>query len=77
MNDSEWEDYNDKINKSKHAEESRYVLLVDDEPVNISLYNLFVWMHHYAAKNNREKYNKTESGMSYKIIYTNYYFSVH
>ena len=63
MTDSEWEDYNNKIITAKNAEESRYVILVDDKPVNISLYNMFVWMHHYVAKNNNDNYNITESGM--------------
>ena len=72
MTDSEWEDYNNKINKSKHAEESRYVILLFNEddgnafnakPVNISLYDMFTWMHHYVAKNNDDNYTITGSGM--------------
>ena len=86
MTDSEWEDYNNKIITAKNAEESRYVILLFNEadgnafnakPVNISLYNMFVWMHHYVAKNNRDTYTKQESGMLYIIIYTNNYFSLY
>ena len=77
MTNSEWGDYNSKIIRSKNAEESRYVILVDNKPVSISLYNMFVWMHHYVAKNNRDTYTKQESGMLYIIIYTNNYFSVY
>ena len=71
MTDDEWEDYNGKIARSKH-EASRYVILLfnetdgnafDAKPVNISLYDMFTWMHHYAAKNNVENYTITGSGM--------------
>ena len=77
MNNSEWKDYNIKIIRSKNAEESRYVVVLDNKPVSISLYNMFVWMHHYVAKNNKDKYDKQESGMLYIIIYANNYFTLY
>ena len=71
MNNLEWEDYNNKIIRSKIAKESRYVVVVDKKPVSISLYNMFVWMHHYVAKDNKEKYDEQGSGMLYIIIDAN------
>ena len=77
MNESEWEEYNSKLNRSKYsADESRYVILLFNEtdgnafnakPVNISIYDMFTWMHHYAAKNNYDGYNSTGSGMLYNV----------
>ena len=72
MSVSEWEEYNRKINRSKHANESRYVILLFNEgdgnafnakAVDISLYDMFTWMHHYVAKNNDDNYTITGSGM--------------
>ena len=72
MSVSEWEEYNRKINRSKHANESRYVILLFNEAdgnafnakaVDISLYDMFTWMHHYVAKNNDDNYIITGSGM--------------
>ena len=72
MSVSEWEEYNSKLNRSKYANESRYVILLFNETdgnpfnakaVNISLYDMFTWMHHYVAKNNNDKYINTGSGM--------------
>ena len=73
MSVSEWEEYNSKLNRSKHsADESRYVILLFNEgdgnafnakAVNISLYDMFTWMHHYVAKNNDDNYTITGSGM--------------
>ena len=71
MTDDEWEDYNKKITRSKY-EASRYVILLfneidgnvlNAEIKNISLYNLFTWMHHYAAKTNNDTYDRQGSGM--------------
>ena len=87
MTDSEWEDYNKKIIISKNAEESRYVVLLFNEadgnafnakPVNISLYDMFTWMHHYVAKNNDDKYIITGSGMlTINSLHVSYHVYVH
>ena len=71
MTNSEWEEYNTKLNRSKHADESRYVILVfnetdgnafNAEAVDISIFDMFVWMHHYVGKNN-DDHNSSGSGM--------------
>ena len=78
INESEWEEYNRKLNRSKHANESRYVILLfneadgnafNAEAVDISIYDMFTWMHHYVAKNNDDNYTITGSGMLYTYMY--------
>ena len=60
-----WKDYNDKIKESKSIP-SRYVVVTDDEVHNISVYDMFVWMHHFVAKTNNDKYSRDSSGMLHK-----------
>ena len=58
----EWEVYLELLNKSKH-ENSRCVVLGANQQVsNITTYNLFVWLHHYAAKDHLFNYDIPDSG---------------
>ena len=64
-----WNDYNNKINQSKYMP-SRYVIVNsmngnDVSYSNVSVYDLFVWMHHFIAKDNDDSYPDTNnaSGM--------------
>ena len=60
--DFDWEDYNNKINQAKSIP-SRYVVMTRGNEVhNISVYDMFVWMHHFVAKTNSEKYSRHSSG---------------
>ena len=55
--DSDWTAYIDTILQSRSFDSGYMVVLEEAVPgttnlhmTNISLYNLFVWLHHYAAK---------------------------
>ena len=53
--DMNWNDYNEKIKKAKSMS-SRYVIILPGPQIkDISVYDLFVWIHHFAAKNNEDK----------------------
>ena len=62
--DFDWDDYNKKIMKAKHTR-SRYVVVINDKKkfCDISVYDMFVWMHHFVAKTSRDIYSSDSSGM--------------
>ena len=64
LNDEEWKAYLDLLNKSKHEASTRYVALsgTEENYTAISVYDLFVWLHHYAAKNHLDNYLKEHTG---------------
>ena len=55
MSESDWMTYNMRLNESKYAN-SRYMVYIGGDHTmasnyrNVSLYDLLVWMHHYAAR---------------------------
>ena len=61
LDEGKWKEYLEALNKSKYAL-SRYVVFTDDftndsatllrSKKNITHYNLFIWMHHFVAKDN-------------------------
>ena len=61
LDEGEWKEYLEALNKSKYAL-SRYVVFTDhfvndiatllSSKKNISQYDLFIWMHHFVAKDN-------------------------
>lgn len=77
----EWREYVDALIQAKETVSPRYVTIAEeptfDDPsairtVSTTVYNLFVWAHHYAAKNNLD--NFCESG---KLTATNSLDNVH
>ena len=61
LTDGQWEDYRNALTTSRTTL-SRYMVITTtltgnvqdliDSMVNPTIYELFVWMHHYAAKDN-------------------------
>ena len=63
MDDNDWENYRKALSRAKR-DPSRYVVITTNfttdlqtlvnstNMVNVSTYNLFIWMHHTAAKDN-------------------------
>ena len=77
MTSGDWVTYNMRLNQSKYSN-SRYMVLVGDDPTmvssysDISVYNLVVWMHHYAARtDNGMLRDESRSGIVAIIIYNN------
>ena len=66
----DWENYRYQLNMSKTEIQTRYKVytggsLTDESNYkNVTLYNLFAWMHHYVAWTAKEKYYQSESGKS-------------
>lgn len=72
--DMQWSEYFAKLDRVKHANDSRYVIVlfnedmggVADDPQyevkHISIFNLFAWMHQYIAKTNDGSYMASSSG---------------
>ena len=57
LNDSDWKKYIDILKRARTYDSNYTIVLNESEPgntdiitTNASLYDLFVWMHHYAAK---------------------------
>lgn len=57
LNDQEWSDYIEILKMTRNYSSGYKVVLREDPPgttdimaVNIDLYDFFVWLHHYAAK---------------------------
>lgn len=69
--DEEWSELN-RILRLTKTYESDYVIILEEQVagtsnqtmVNVSLYNLYVWIHHYGAKDSRS----TPSGIKYYDI---------
>ena len=72
LSDSEWEDYTDIINMTRSYDSGYFVFTEEPQSddaaqntslnneTNVSLYNLYVWVHHYAAKDtSKGKVNST------------------
>ena len=54
--DMNWNDYNEKIKTAKNMHSDRYVIMLPGPQIkNISVYDLFVWIHHFVARNNEDK----------------------
>ena len=60
FSDSEWQDFNTLLIQTREWDSGYRVVLEESTPGNISLattntslYGLFVWMHHYAAKDSQ------------------------
>ena len=68
LNDEEWKAYLDLLKKSKQETSTRYVALdgTEDNYTAISVYDLFVWLHHYAAKNHLDNYLMEHTGKNQK-----------
>ena len=70
-----WEEYHNHLRRAKEAIQSRYEVYTGGNLTNatsykeVSLYNLFVWMHHYATYTALEtKYPTKDSSGNLKII---------
>ena len=68
LNDKEWEEYLALLSMAKNTISDRYVVITgkgDNSTRPISTYNLFVWFHHYAAKDHLTLtgYSDANSGM--------------
>ena len=67
-NNFNWEEYRYNLSRAKTEIQSRYKVYTGGNLTNatsykeVSLYNLFAWMHHYAAWSFKEKYEMDESG---------------
>lgn len=70
----DWTNYRNQLNRSKFEIQSRYKVytggnLKDESNYKeVTLYNLFAWMHHYVAWSVKEKYQPDQSGKSLKLI---------
>ena len=68
--DFNWTNYREQLNRSKTEIQKRYKVYIGGNVTNetnykeVTLYNLFAWMHHYVAWTAEEKYNPSESGKS-------------
>ena len=66
----DWENYHKQLNRSKTEIQSRYKVYIggnitdESNYKEVSLYNLFAWMHHYVAWSALEDYNPDKSGKS-------------
>ena len=68
----EWKDYLELLNTSKHVFSTRYVVIIEERQLrNITTYNLFTWLHHYAAKDHIFNYREMDSGKCKIIISSN------
>ena len=76
--DEDWNEFNEILNLAKTYQSEYTVILEEQEPgtsnhtmVNISVYDLFVWLHHYGAK---DSLNPGTYGYLYNIesIHTNF-----
>ena len=76
--DEDWNEFNEILNLAKMYQSEYTVILEEQEPgtsnhtmVNISVYDLFVWLHHYGAK---DSLNPGTYGYLYNIesIHTNF-----
>lgn len=70
LKDVKWDWYISVLNKTKNTQSRYYVITEDfktaithssdralmDSIVNPTLYNLFIWIHHFSAKDNESKY---------------------
>ena len=67
LSNQEWDSYLELLQMAKYTNSTRYVVLTDQEPfyTEITTYNLFVWLHHYATKDHLDNYNETNSGKRY------------
>ena len=67
-NNFNWEEYRYNLSRAKTEIQSRYKVFTGGDPKNetsykeVSLYNLFAWMHHYVAWSLKENYTMDESG---------------
>lgn len=61
LTDQEWTTYINQLQRAKSSTESRYKVITSPpirrnlaaiQTVDIGVYNLFVWFHHYATKDN-------------------------
>lgn len=57
---SEWEQYREDLMMAKKTDSTRYKVLIGNNTdagnfASISVYNLFIWIHHYNARNNDPK----------------------
>ena len=63
-----WEDYHNQLMIAKDRNQTRYKVFTGGDHKdemnyqNVSLYNLFVWMHHYATYTLEDEYPKDGSG---------------
>ena len=63
-----WEEYRNNLSRAKTEIQSRYKVFTGGDPKNetsykeVTLYNLFAWMHHYVAWSLEEDYTMDESG---------------
>ena len=64
LSDQEWADYVQLLNTTKQTISTRYVVITESGgTTGITTYNLFIWFHHYAAKDHLEKgYGQNDSG---------------
>ena len=68
--DFNWEEYHNQLKRAKDETQSRYKVFtggpgehkMEASYKEVSLYNLFAWMHHYATYTINEKYEMDDSG---------------
>ena len=62
FSDDEWDEYNEILNLTRYYDSGYVVVLKESFPgvadlqtTNVSIYFLYIWMHHYAAKDSSNR----------------------
>ena len=81
LSNQEWSTYIDRLRMAKFDFISRYSVITAPPPANLeelqtvplTVYDLFVWLHHHAARDNDCMYNTGLSGWQIDMGYTHTY----
>ena len=74
--DFNWTNYREQLNRSKTEIQKRYkvytggILTNESNYKEVTLYNLFAWIHHYVSWSAMEKYQPDESGNTHIYAHT-------